>query len=472
MKTFTNYEEEIIWTVKKTKEAIYKQREFWPRYKENSYPCPVEASIVSESMFRNPVVGAIRVMHWNILSGELLDKEKVSKSRLFWNFRKLLLLEEIAHYDPDVMTLVELGSGRLNFLAKLKGFGYEYYFNSAKDEQHGTGIFWKKEKFTMKHTNSYPFNKMLGSQVVTTVVLEITDNKQKFAVIGLHLQSKKDQVGEFQRTAQIIQVFSEIVNLPVFDDNHEILTEKGTVVKGQFKGEYPVLINGDFNGERTQSKDYKQKILFPFAALLPKYFGYQSLYEQLEGDMQWSSWNQRPSGVDKYTTDYMVGNMKIKPISCLGGFADPVSYNRFPNYQSGSDHLSLVCDVKLLDKAQQFYGVLDEFPEMPKDYNFKMIDLITKRRSVETDTDNWSVKDKKLKKLLSVQTSTGFLFEMVNTLIAGPSNVALKELVGGFILGSMLFSIVYLLWLRPSGKGSPVRQTMTSQMEDKDSKEI
>jgi len=71
-------------------------------------------------------VNQVRVMHWNILadglagsslafnglSKSLIKQFKSSKESLMWSYRQWLILEEIAHYEPDIITLVELDSNQ------------------------------------------------------------------------------------------------------------------------------------------------------------------------------------------------------------------------------------------------------------------------------------------------------------------------------------------------------------------------
>jgi len=127
----------------------------------------------------------LRLMHWNILADGLagsslalkgyaksLNKQFVSpKECLEWKYRKWLILEEIAHYEPDIITLVELDGHQdyylkdqeretpqkevkrgakkleaLQFYLNEIGYAMDYKAKDSKFAEIGTGYFWKFDK--------------------------------------------------------------------------------------------------------------------------------------------------------------------------------------------------------------------------------------------------------------------------------------------------------------------------------------
>jgi len=102
-------------------------------------------NLYEKRIFKHEVKGRtgnqIRVMHWNILADGLsgsglslingysksLEKQFASpKECLVWDYRKWLILEEIAHYDPDIITLVELDINNARMEGNKKEDTFEY----------------------------------------------------------------------------------------------------------------------------------------------------------------------------------------------------------------------------------------------------------------------------------------------------------------------------------------------------------
>lgn len=378
------------------------------------------------------VVNQVRVMHWNILADGLagsglglnqfsksLEKQFASpKESLIWDYRKWLILEEIAHFEPDIITLVELdgnqdyenrdnykktgtedgkgpvydkssdfASKSLQYYLEKLDYVMEYKAKGAKFAEMGTGFFWKKDKFTpVKFKPKYDegeadkkpksdillwkeFGQESGKQIFSLMRFNQT-NGRNLAVCALHLQSDKDKVGEIKRAQQIWQALYWLNYKKYTDDLTKTFSEmnvKGT--DGQklsftreikdltdnvnVMDEYAVIITGDFNAERKMGIDSKGTVFQPFAANAPLNAGYMSFYDEIYGgDLPWTSWKKRPAGrTDKYAIDYVFGQKsKTKPLAVLGKVPDNEVDNRtlLPNYESGSDHISLVVDFELI----------------------------------------------------------------------------------------------------------------------------
>eukprot|EP00495_Collosphaeridae_sp_1-RS-2012_P003926 TRINITY_DN324_c0_g1_i1.p1 TRINITY_DN324_c0_g1~~TRINITY_DN324_c0_g1_i1.p1 ORF type:complete len:331 (+),score=65.32 TRINITY_DN324_c0_g1_i1:304-1296(+) len=171
----------------------------------------------------------IRVMHWNILAdglagtGLLLEGYKKSLEKQFaspkecleWKYRKWLILEEIAHYDPDIITLVELDKSHaqtnegkaesLQYWLENLGYDLSYKWRESGVAFHGTGFFWKTK--ILKREYETIWADLEGGQIFGLIRFSLQHSKAKpaakLAVCALHLDSKKNTGGEKIRANQI-----------------------------------------------------------------------------------------------------------------------------------------------------------------------------------------------------------------------------------------------------------------------------
>jgi len=343
--------------------------------------------------FQNRGQNQYRVMHWNILADKLSGyTEALTKpDKVFacppeclpWPYRRWRVLEEIATYDPDIITLVELDKGE-DLMKDLSPLGYELIFSekdfrnndaeiltvrpngsenqkrplldNMKDGAHrsviempsyvpikekkkcndGTGIFWKSSKFDivdqeMMQTSIDKPGKpgTTLEQVYNVVAMKPKDGGTAFAICGLHLKSTKSQEGEDIRVAQM----DEVMHL----------------LNRRFIGEYPVIICADFNGSLVAMTDKEGKEIKPMAVNVAVEAGFTSVYGEVLGqDPLWTSWKTRAGKTFKYTIDYIMASNSFSPKAVLGLVPEEmVPEHHFPNFQSASDHLSLVCDIEL-----------------------------------------------------------------------------------------------------------------------------
>jgi len=280
----------------------------------------------------------IRVMHWNILANSLSGSNKRDEKSfdcppecLPWNFRRWRILEEIAIYNPDIITLVELDEGE-DLMKDLGPLGYEMRFaKKVGDSKDGTGIFWKSSQFQVFDDVLGPFNveppkdsSLRLSQVFHCVGFQPTNGGIPFVVCGIHLKATKTQEGEGIRVAQIKDCIHRI--------------------HSTFHSGYPVIICGDFNASRVPWKGIK-----PMAVNVALKAGYKSCYEKVMGhEPDYTSWKTRSGKTAKYTIDFLMTKGNICPMAVLGMVPeDKVPKFHFPNFQSASDHLSLVCDLEV-----------------------------------------------------------------------------------------------------------------------------
>jgi len=293
--------------------------------------------------FNTRSANQIRVMHWNILAN-VLSGSKTNDHKTFdspkeclpWDFRRWRVLEEIAYYNPDIMTLVELDEGE-DLMKNLKSLGYEMDFiKKLGDKKDGTGIFYKSSRFEVIERDSGPYyaknpEKPSGiyTQVFHCLTLKPKDGGEPFAVCGLHLKSSKNQEGEEIRAVQVRECVQRL--------------KKARDVFG-----CPVIICGDFNGSRVPV-EIKGAEIKPIALNVAIQAGFQSCYEQVMGkDPLFTSWKTRSGYTFKYAVDYMLSTEDVLPKAVLGMVPEErVPEYHFPNFQSPSDHISLICDLEI-----------------------------------------------------------------------------------------------------------------------------
>jgi len=366
----------------------------------------------------------VRIMHWNILADGLagsglslnkyaksLEKQFASpKESLNWDYRKWLILEEIAHYNPDIITLVELdgnqdyygsdkykktknvhqNSKSLQYYLKEIGYKMDYKAKDSKFAEMGTGFFWKEPKLNPvtfepqlfkkwdKDTKSLVLERDLkksdilfwkefsgkGGQIFSMMRFK-TKGGKNLAVCTVHLQSDKTQEGEDERAMQIWEglywlnyknytqslkkKWSEMGIKKQSFQNQDWLKD---AMKKNIMDEYAVILTGDFNAERGLSVSEDGKIVRPLAVSVPETVGFKSFYDEVNGgDLPWTSWKKRPAGrTDKYTIDYVFGSKgKTKGLAVLGEVPEAMVDKDIllPNYESGSDHISLVVDFEI-----------------------------------------------------------------------------------------------------------------------------
>jgi len=268
---------------------------------------------------------------------------------------------------------------------------------------HGTGFFWKKNKFDIikiekstelikieeaklneieqsklteieKSIESeslkekaiwYNFNKDDGAQIFGVIGLKVKSTEKKLAVCTLHLESKKETAGEKMRVNEVWDALYWLNHKKYTEDlektwngmgiqlsAEEIPRSLKKLTKEDVMDEYPVIITGDFNAERKLSYDEKGNIVQPGAVGVPYLAGFKSLYDEVNrGDLLWTSWKKRPAGrTDKYTIDYIFGSDRIEGVNVLTGVPDTeVDPNLLPNWNYGSDHISLVVDFEIVE---------------------------------------------------------------------------------------------------------------------------
>jgi len=315
----------------------------------------------------------VRVMQWNLLADklaypdfkkggfgckfELLDWERCRKDKV---------CAEIVKYDPDVLVLVELDHYEDIRLFLQEDLGYESVWKKKNKNFYtdGTGIFWKKNRFTAGKIYKQPLAKEVGSekkadQVFVAVELFVsTDSSEhsaRFVLGGCHLKSTKKSKGENIRHDQCKQI--------------------DAILKKEFP-DLPVILGSDMNAE-AYSKDYKA-LAYPFIIESGLVSSYQSV---LGKEPEFTSWkfridednslfwyNKNTKNVKewKYTIDFIFHSKELEALSVLNIPEEKEIDNAFgesnvsmkdvafarkrcllPNERCPSDHLPILAEISL-----------------------------------------------------------------------------------------------------------------------------
>lgn len=262
---------------------------------------------------------------------------------LIWDTRKLRVLEEILRFNPSLICLEEVD--HFSYIEEcLKPLGYAGLFlpkpfsvclrfenNNGPD---GCAIFYLKEKYELLH-NEDIFLKNDGISTNQVAIL------CKFRLKSCN--SKKPDSGQDFHLA--------VTHLKAKEGFEEKRFEQGSdLLKHLFDkcGSLPLVICGDFNAE-SDEKVYR--------AFSDSPLGLQSAYTNLTEDKTeppYTTWKVR-QGTDgeldkSRTIDYMWYTKDSAKVIRLLSFptTEEIGYTRLPSFLYPSDHLSLVCDIKLL----------------------------------------------------------------------------------------------------------------------------
>jgi len=286
----------------------------------------------------------IRIFQWNSLAQTLGSKnDKFVRGNPFaldWRNRRWKIIEEIIRYDPDIIFLQEVDHHKLiqkalcsikysgRFLAKPDSPCIHLESNNGPD---GCAIYFKKRKFEKIRKTSRVL-KVWGArsnQVVLSMILRHRDSGEEICVATTHLKAK---LGNLQASFRNEQ-------------SRDILCWLDAI-----RGERPVIITGDFNGEPNE----------PFYSTLtdnettPLVSAYKLKDENANSKnqkdcLEYTTWKIRETGEQKHILDYIFHSPELQTVSTLDmPTEEQVGIDRLPSLQFASDHLSLVADIKLV----------------------------------------------------------------------------------------------------------------------------
>jgi len=263
--------------------------------------------------------------------------------------RRSKIEAEILMHNPDVLVMAELDK-RFDIGMQLDIHrNYESVWKKKKKDfyEDGSGVFFNTNRLKkVKELHEFIKDPKTGKdsdQVIVAVELaraddNLQDDFESFVVAGVHLKSTKEQAGEKLRLKQAQYVMKRLRD--TWPDKEIILTAD---------------LNAEAGGNESGCLNYKPEC-HPW---LLKEQGLRSVYPTVTGaEPKFTSWKKRVPQEKhkkpeefKYAIDFIFVTKEIEPLAVLEMPSedqfDGILKTLLPSEQCGSDHLSLVCDVKL-----------------------------------------------------------------------------------------------------------------------------
>jgi len=258
---------------------------------------------------------SISVMQFNMLADGLcgaysaVQNEKtflgVDKECLFWTYRGLRIVEEIARFEPDICAVEECDQSEfiMKYLSKM-GYASEFQTKGkvspmskvakglSKERgkevtmnNDGVLLLYKEKKFSLcgdvQRINPDNDQKIWG----LAVPLKVSAIGQEVLFVVTHLKSTKSQEGEELRERQINLLLGELVK------NDKKL---------------PVIVCTDLNANPVVNKKGYEPLCYR-SLTNPEGLAYVSIYKQALGDEpEYTTFKKRETGVNKHTLDYIL----------------------------------------------------------------------------------------------------------------------------------------------------------------------
>lgn len=113
---------------------------------------------------------SLKIMSYNMLAQGLVRRTLFPSSggALKWEWRSSVLLDEIKHYNPDILCLQELDNLQFKtfWKAAFQNLGYTSNFYSSSTKTHGVCIVYKKEYFTCPHQSFINYDQEINMETV------------------------------------------------------------------------------------------------------------------------------------------------------------------------------------------------------------------------------------------------------------------------------------------------------------------
>jgi len=278
----------------------------------------------------------LRIFQWNILAqaiGTKLDNFRTHDPRILeWNSRRWRILEEILLHCPDIICLQEVDHYKF-ISSALHSIGYSGSFKPKPDSAcnyvqgnngpDGVAIFYKNSKFELLKQNS-KILEAFGSetnQVCLSVNLRVKESEENLCVVTTHLKARKGEL------------LADIRN----QQGKDLLSWIETVRDGA-----SLLVTGDFNAEPSEAvyETVTNNVTLP----LTSSYSFQ--------DSDFTTWKIRDTGEEKHVLDYIFHSTDIESQRNLDMPApEDIGVHKLPSLHYASDHLSLVSDVKIVNKS-------------------------------------------------------------------------------------------------------------------------
>ncbi|ODV86568.1 hypothetical protein CANARDRAFT_230382 [[Candida] arabinofermentans NRRL YB-2248] len=163
----------------------------------------------------------LKIMTYNLLAQALIRRSMFPNNGdiLKWNKRSPILLDELKHYDCDIMCLQEVDFIQFNnyWKVQLAKLGYLSKYYRSGDKNHGVCIFYKEKLFNLVDTSFIDYDReetgnisprTITKNVGLLVGLQLKSNPDKCIVIGTtHLFWHP--FGTYERTRQTYLVLSK-----------------------------------------------------------------------------------------------------------------------------------------------------------------------------------------------------------------------------------------------------------------------
>jgi len=285
----------------------------------------------------------IRIFQWNQLSQTIGTKNdkfvRCPPSALDWSTRRWRLIEELIRYDPDILCLQEVDHFKLLEMS-LGSVGYAGRFIAKPDSPciylesnngpDGCAIFYKSDRFGLVSEASKVLEvwKVESNQVVMSVSLRERRSGKEICVATTHLKA---------RSGALLSTLRNEQGKDILDWLEKIRADR------------PVILSGDFNAEPSEPvyKTVTENEKSPLQSAYNIRVEGSKEENDTEDNLEYSTWKIRETGEQKHILDYIFHSSHLKTVSSLDMPTEKqIGEDRLPSRQFGSDHLSLVADLR------------------------------------------------------------------------------------------------------------------------------
>ncbi|RLV96637.1 RNA exonuclease NGL2 [Spathaspora sp. JA1] len=126
-----------------------------PQDDQDQKPLYIKRPLLKVSDSVGDSAPTIKIMSYNILAQTLIRRDlfPTNGKILKWSVRSTILLDEIKHYDADIICLQELDKLQFKtfWMKQFDRLGYTVKYHRYNTKNHGVAIIFKSKLFTCKH---------------------------------------------------------------------------------------------------------------------------------------------------------------------------------------------------------------------------------------------------------------------------------------------------------------------------------